>query len=185
MSYFIDREAAVVDDSRKDDSLLSGEDDDLASSSSSEGSDQDISLVRSIPLPQRKRSSHVLGSSEDEDHSKHSKKKKRAIPTRPRRPLSQKFDASVNPGRRDSVTPAITNKENGAEQLVDEVKRSNKILRCLVDRVKKTEKRLKEVEDQLKKTSDNLTSSNSSCGSTPKISRKKDVPEEVRVSFSE
>ncbi len=76
-------EAAIGDDSRKDadiDSLLSGEDHDLASSSSSE---DDLSLFRSIPLPPIKRSSHVLGCSEDEDYSRHRKKKKRAIPKRP------------------------------------------------------------------------------------------------------
>ena len=47
---------------------------------------------------------------------------------------------------------------------------------------KKTEKRLKEVEDQLKKSSDSPSSS--SPGSTPKRSRQKDVPEEVRVRYS-
>lgn len=65
-------------------------------------------------------------------------------------------------------------------ELVDEVKKSNKLLLSLANRVKKTEKRLKEVENQLKKNSD------SSPGSTPKrtSSRKRDVPDEVRVSTS-
>lgn len=76
----------------------------------------------------------------------------------------------------------ITNEESAYQLLMDEVKRSNKLLLCLVKRVKNTENRMKEVEDQLKKNSDTPTSNSNSPGSTSKGRRNRNVPDEVRVS---
>lgn len=77
---------------------------------------------------------------------------------------------------------AVTHKKKKGESTCDtsvmvEVRKTNKLLVGLVRRVKKQDKRLKQVESQLKKTCDSYTP-----GSTPKRSRKKEVPDEVRVS---
>lgn len=60
-----------------------------------------------------------------------------------------------------------------------ELKEMNKILLSLSERMKKTEKRMKTMEEKITSTGP----SSSSCV-TPKSSRKKDVPQEVRVSFT-
>jgi len=169
MSRFIDQEA--VDDSHggNGDVLYSG---DIESSSDGvEDSDEEInSLYRSISATKRKRNCQFLDSdSENEVHSRCSKKKKGT--KMPRRQKSSSNSSERHESGIESNAGATT-------LLMDEVKRSNKILLSLVSRVKKTEKRLKDVEEQLKKTPDN-----SSSGSTPRRIRQKDVPEEVRVSL--
>ena len=57
------------------------------------------------------------------------------------------------------------------------------VLASLVKRVKRHDERLKEVESQMKKAACSGCSSSSAPGSTPKRSRKRDVPDEVRVSY--
>lgn len=166
MSHFIDREA--VDDGHGGDSdrdVLYTSDEESNSDIVDE-SDEDInSLYRSV---KRKRSSQALNSdSENEVQSRPSKKKK----------VSQRQKSNSNSSQR--CESGIESNAGATNLLMDEVKRSNKILLSLVSRVKKTEKRLKDVEEQLKKTPDN-----SSPGSTPRRVRQKDVPEEVRVSGS-
>ena len=66
---------------------------------------------------------------------------------------------------------------NPMSLLMKEVKAGNKMLMELTNRVKKNEKRLKVVENEPRKSSESCSSS----GSTPKQSRKRDVPDEVRV----
>lgn len=72
----------------------------------------------------------------------------------------------------------VQNEKNGDQiaLLMEEVRTGNKMLVQLTNRVKKTEKRLKQVENQLRSSE-----SCSSAGSTPKHSRKREVPDEVRV----
>lgn len=65
------------------------------------------------------------------------------------------------------------------DEVMCELKEMNKILLSLSERMKKTEKRMKTMEEKITSTSP----SSSSCV-TPKSSRKKDVPQEVRVSFT-
>jgi hypothetical protein len=80
----------------------------------------------------------------------------------------------------DEIGREHTNEEGSGDQialLMQEVKAGNKMLVELTNRVKKNEKRLKEVENRIKNNSESC----SSAGSTPKQSRKRDVPDEVRV----
>lgn len=61
---------------------------------------------------------------------------------------------------------------------MEEVKKGNKILSSLVRSVKRHDERLKALETELKK---NSSPSSGTPGSTPKRSRRSEVPDEVRV----
>ena len=85
-----------------------------------------------------------------------------------------------------SLASHVIRKGNGEktrgsnDQVLKEVQKSNKLLLTLVHRVEKTERRLKVVEDKLT----NESTSSSGADSTPSrkcSSKKKDVPDEVRV----
>ena len=66
---------------------------------------------------------------------------------------------------------------SGSSKVLEEIKKTNKILCNLTNRVKRTEKRIKVIEDQVS----NCSSSSTDFQVTPK-KKKADVPDEVRVS---
>lgn len=74
-------------------------------------------------------------------------------------------------------------KDSADGKVMSELKEMNKILLGLSDRLKKTEKRMKTMEEKITSPGPSSSSSSGIC-LTPKSSRKKDVPQEVRVSFT-
>ena len=71
----------------------------------------------------------------------------------------------------DSSNSAVTN-----ESVMDEIKKGNKLLHSLVKSVREHEKRLQAVEAEVK------NAASSTPGATPRRSRTREVPDEVRVS---
>ena len=61
--------------------------------------------------------------------------------------------------------------------ILSEVRKTHQILLDLTTRLKKTEKRVKTIEEKMNSRAD------SSISVTPKSSRNKDIPQEVRVSL--
>ena len=78
-----------------------------------------------------------------------------------------------------------TDKSEGPSVAVlAEIQKTNQILSSLVQRVKKTEKRVKQIETQISSGSGTSGGVASDVVSTPSRSRKKFVPDEVRVRFT-
>ena len=71
----------------------------------------------------------------------------------------------------DNSNSAVTN-----ESVMDEIKKGNKLLHSLVKSVREHEKRLQAVEAEVK------NAASSTPGATPRRSRTREVPDEVRVS---
>lgn len=131
-------------------------------SDSESGDDYSVSPVRSPVRPKKKGSSALRAS---------------AIRRKYRSGMSA-IERETNGG--DEIESRLENEEESGDKIVllmQEVKAGNKMLVELTNRVKKNEKRLKDVENRIK----NNPESCSSAGSTPKHSRNRDVPDEVRV----
>lgn len=111
------------------------------------------------PLCRRKRIFQFSDSDESEDEPSAHKKKKRH---------SSKQDRDSSKRHSSHVSSA---------SLFEEVKKSNKLLQSLLKCVKKHETRIQAIEAEVKKT----PSSGSTPGSTPSRTRKREVPDEVRV----
>ena len=69
-------------------------------------------------------------------------------------------------------------KSVSSSKILEELQKTNDVIKELVSKVKKTDKRVRAMEEQLKAGA----SSSSSSSSTPKRNRSRDVPDEVRVS---
>lgn len=131
--------------------------------SKSEGdilSEEEVPVVFSTPNRKKKKV-------QEKSTSKKSKKRARPLPSGEEQPLSI---LSSSP----SSTPlsSSSSQANGAE-ILEELRKNNGLLTNIVERVTKSEKRLKSLERDRKVSA-------SGPGSTPK--RKRDVPDEIRVS---
>ena len=103
--------------------------------------------------------------SEDGEESACIEKRKKTVK---KNPVSQSYSSGLKEGKQQSQEKTYL--------ILNELKKNNAILSSLLCRMRKTEARLKVVEGDLKKTIEEGNSSSS----TP--SRKRNVPDEVRVS---
>ena len=103
--------------------------------------------------------------SEDGEESACIEKRKKTVK---KNPVSQSYSSGLKEGKQQSQEKTYL--------ILNELKKNNAILSSLLCRMRKTETRLKVVEGDLKKTIEEGNSSSS----TP--SRKRNVPDEVRVS---
>lgn len=158
MSSFLDEEAREQQllTPRRCKRAISSDD----SSSELSGAESDISLE--VPLQNTKRSHTV----------KATKANKRALSLEGYQPTTE--DKRRKPNTPQVKTSALG---NASELLLEEIKKTNKILSNLTNRIKRTEKRVKTIEDQVS----NCSSSSTDVPSTP-VRKKVDVPGEVRVS---
>lgn len=160
MTSFLDREA--VEAARHD--VSSDTEDSYASDS--DANDSDVSEEISIRTPVNKAKAAT----------KRGRKRRRIADAS----VARESEGETPRGSGPVTTPTSSDVLQGRHRpeqndtLVKEVRRSNELLLSLVERVKKTEKRLKVVETQLKNPA--------SSSATPSRT-KRDVPDEVRVSY--
>jgi hypothetical protein len=127
-----------------------------------------------VQTPVRKRGHGSVSSSGVQAHASGQKNFSRPRPRKKKRlaPLSSDSDtptAAASQENEDSTDQPLTKDE----LILSEIKKSNKLLQSISKRVQKNEDRIKKVEKQ-----------HSSPASIAKSRRKKDVPAEVRVSYS-
>lgn len=102
--------------------------------------------------------------------------------TTPKRITKRKPRTVVSSSEEDSDVSPVKEKPKRSKlsnSVLEELKKTNAIMTSLAEKVKKTERRVRAMEVEMKSQNSGLSSS-----STPKRARKRDVPDEVRVSCS-
>lgn len=150
---------------------------DSASASDHEGDYSDEIPVLHTPVVRPRKRRHTEENGSQENSKLRSKKKSKRV-TRALNSDSEESDHETEKGEQEINSDCNDmsmdkQPQTRSEMILNELKKTNQLLHTISKRVEKNEHRIKKVEKQ-----------HSSPLSTPKSSRSKDVPQEVRVSYS-